>query len=39
MERPVLSREVGATRLPWKFLFLAQRQLEPVRLLGNKSRT
>lgn len=35
----VLSREVGVTQLPWKFLFLAQRQLEPVRLPGNKSRT
>lgn len=35
----LLSREVGVTQLPWKFLFLAQRQLEPVWLPWNKSRT
>lgn len=29
-----LPREVGATQLPWKFLFLAQCQLEPGRLQG-----
>lgn len=34
----LLSREVGVTQLPWKFLFLALRQLEPVRLPGNKKQ-
>lgn len=29
-------REVGATQLPWTFLFLAQRQLEPGRLPGKE---